>query len=436
MVQTIKKMGLVVDYFSFRSDMREFIHELSGKCDLILYISGADLELIKDTGYKYRVITPNTSWKNSFLAFFYKVFRHKHNLHKDSIEWKMRKLASPFGLKQVLQILLLRLYELIPGLLGYDRYLSFLNPDDNNLADLSAMIFFTDIKNDSLMASCIKSGVRRMVYVYSWDHPVKLTKLPKNETNYLVWSQEMSHDLQYIHNIDAKKIIIAGSTQLSYVFDYLQEKTKVVSLLSKPYIYIVATKGRKEMVSQEIDMINLVIKFLDSHDLPHSIVFRPYPNMSVESQNIVDEMIQNKRVIVDEYRGGDFIFTRDKIMNKYRKIDNSELVIHTGGTFGVEACLLNKVCLYFDFSASNFPSQKRYPFYLNIRSVSNQFHLRKYLRLADKNVITNEATLAEALEKLLINKTADSFFEYSRNVSSMFPICAMSDVVDKFLGAQ
>jgi hypothetical protein len=147
-------------------------------------------------------------------------------------------------------------------------------------------------------------------------------------------------------------------------------------------------------------------------------------------------MIQNKRVIVDEYRGGDFIFTRDKIMNKYRKIDNSELVIHTGGTFGVEACLLNKVCLYFDFSASNFPSQKRYPFYLNIRSVSNQFHLRKYLRLADKNVITNEATLAEALEKLLINKTADSFFEYSRNVSSMFPICAMSDVVDKFLGAQ
>jgi hypothetical protein len=432
MVQAIKKIGLVVDYFSFRSDMREFIRELSGKCDLVLYISGADEELIKGTGYKYRVITPKPCAKNTFLAYCYKVFRHKHGLHKDSIEWKMRKLASPFGLKQALQILLFRLYELIPGLLGYDRYLTLLDPDDNNVSDLAAMIFFTDIKNDSLMASCIKSGIRRMVYVYSWDHPVKLTKLPKNGTIYFVWSQEMSDDLQYIHNIDAKKITIAGSTQLSYVFDYLQEKAKVVSSLPEPYIYMVATKGRKEMVSQEIDMINLVIGFLDSNDLPHSIVFRPYPNMGVESQNIVDEMIRNKRVIVDEYRGGDFIFTRDKVMDKYRKIDNSELVIHTGGTFGVEACLLSKVCLYFDFSASNLPSQERYPFYLNIRSVSNQYHLRKYLRLADKNVITDEATLAEALETLLINKTVDSFSEYSRNVSTMFPICAMSDVVDEF----
>ena len=116
--------------------------------------------------------------------------------------------------------------------------------------------------------------------------------------------------------------------------------------------------------------------------------------------------------------------------------DDAALVIHTGGTFGVEACLLSKVCLYFDFSASNLPSQGRNPFYLNIRSVSNQYHLRKYLRLADENVINDETNLAKALEKLLINKNVDAFSEYSRNVSTMFPIRAMNEIVDDVLGTQ
>ena len=69
-----KKIGLIVEYYGFRSDIRELIAELSIKTNLVLFILKSDEGQIKKLNIEYRLIDEVETVKSKLLK---KVFRLK-----------------------------------------------------------------------------------------------------------------------------------------------------------------------------------------------------------------------------------------------------------------------------------------------------------------------------------------------------------------------
>lgn len=425
-----KKIGLVVEHFSFRSDVRDLVQDLSKKCDLVLYIDKADELDIKKLEYNYRIISEVNSKYNSLLKIFYYFFRIKHSLHKDAVSWKLRKISSQIRLKQLLQIAWFYVYEYIPGFFSYDFFLKLLRPGQDNISDLDAIICFTDIKNDELLSKCIKANIKLYIYMYSWDHPVKMKKIPLKNSEYLVWSNGLKNDLERIHYVPDSKINIVGSTQLSYAHDF-ESNEKPTDKIG--YIYFIGTKARPEMFRQEIDLLKEISKFLIENKINIKIIFRPYPNITEEAKLLYLELQKINNIEFNFYHDDDYIFTREKIFKKFNMIKNSSLVIHTGGTFGLEVCIINSLNLYFTFEKSLLPSQKKVPFYLNLSSISAQHHLKKYINHPRPNVIKDEKQLKVALSDIFINLNVKKYYQYNYDVSPIVSLDSIENISDRFI---
>jgi hypothetical protein len=425
------KVGLIVEHYSFRSDIRDLIDILSEKVDLILYINKCDEIDIKERGYKYRIINENKFLKNILLKRIFSVFRKKHSLHKDAISWKLRKINSKIGAKQLIQILYFRLYEYFPSILSYDWLLKRLLLNNDIVSDLDALICLTDIRYDELLAKCAHYNVRLYVYVYSWDHPVKLTKIPKDNTIYFTWNNGLKDDLVELHSIDPEKIKVIGSTQFSYIEEYKRKVHSKNLSNDSGYIYCIGTKARIEMFAQEVELIKYISRFIVDNKLNIKIIFRPYPNIQNKAKSLYEDLKSIQNIEFDMYDNDKYIFTKDKIFDKFDKINEAIVTIHTGGTFGVEACYLNSVNLFFTYKESQFNAQKKAPYYLNLSSISNQYHLNKYLNFKNANVINCEHELDSALYDILIEKNNNKFHAYNNIVSKLTKLDSMDNIAIK-----
>jgi DNA polymerase III delta prime subunit len=426
-----KKIGLIVEHYSFRSDIRELIAELSTKTKLVLFIVKSDEEQIKKLNIEYRLIDENETIKNKMLKNIFNIFHKKHHLKYDLVSWKLRKIAAHIGIKQLLQIVYFNFMERIPSFFSYELLLKYLDLNNDNIDDIQAMITLTEIKYDELLSKCFKKTIPLYVYMYSWDHPIKLKKIGQNNFSYLVWNNNLKEDLHFLHNVDLENIYNIASTQLIYVEQYRPSINKVTN---NNYIYYASSFARVETVNQEIDLIKFISLYLQKNKLSTKIIFRPYPNVENEVNELYESLKQLGNIEFDIYQDNDFIFTKEKIYAKYEMIQNSIFTLHTGSTFGMEACYFDVPNIFFTFSNSNFSSQKNVPFYLNLKNIINQYHLKKYLLHSEyKNVASSENDLLQVLDDLLLKNKSIDYLAYNRKVRNYTPLKSIGEIADNIL---
>jgi len=424
-----KKIGLIVEYYGFRSDIRELIAELSIKTNLVLFILKSDEGQIKKLNIEYRLIDEVETVKSKLLKKVFNIFHKKHHFKYDLVSWKLRKIAGYIGVKQLLQIVYFNFMERIPGFLSYNTLLKYLDLNNDNVDDIQAMITLTEIKYDELLSKCFKKNIPIYVYMYSWDHPIKIKKICQNNFIYFVWNNNLKEDLHTLHNVDVERIFNLGSSQLCSIKNF-----GMSSKISEDYIYFASAWGRLELIAQEVDLIKFVSSYLKKNKLSTKIIFRPYPNVDNKVNKLYESLNQLENVEFDIYEDNDYIFTKNKMYDKYKKIQNSIFTLHTGSTFGMEACYFDVPNIFFTFKESNFKSQQKVPFYLNLKNIINQYHLNKYLKYENAlNVADSISDLTNILNDLLLNKEFTNYLKYNKKIASYTPIESMEDITDNIL---
>jgi len=424
------KLAIVTDHYEKRSDVRQLVKNLSVKVELTVFVE--KLPLCND-GITFKKI-PEVGKGVVALAvrFLYTLFRKRHRLRKESVSWRTRKLSGSFGFKQLIQIVFFWVEEFIPKLLSYDFYVSKLIQISEHPYDFDRVIFLSEICSDELFSSFVKKRIPVYIYIYSWDHIIKLRRVSRNHARYLVWSAEQKKELADVHCIPDHKISIVGSTQLCYVDQFLTvEKSLPEKVKSKTYIYFISTKGRSEFLEQEFELLDRISRFVSKLSDEYFILYRPYPNADLSHSQIQHRIVGMSNVVIDWYRDDGYVLTRDKIFQKYSKIVDAALVVHTGGTIAIEVSLLGCEAVYFNFAEDDAGSQTKYPFYLRLGQINQQYHLKRYVNRDFENVIGSYQNLELAIKKV-VNEHCSISTEFNNEVALNFPVKSFEMLTQDF----
>jgi hypothetical protein len=238
-----------------------------------------------------------------------------------------------------------------------------------------------------------------------------------------VWSEGIKNDLIELQYIQADKIRIIGSTQFGYIHDYINNHRKNTSPYSFPYMYYCCAIGIKDLVPEEVAIIEKLAQSIFIIQPAWKLVVRPYPVLN--AWDLYDPLRRLDNIIFDDqYRSRDLSVQHDQLMQKLHKMDCAKAVIHTGSTIGIEAVFLRGPSFLVDFG---YRSKKG----LSVYNFIHQYQNDKYISaISGEHLITG----LEAFEALLAKEFG---VEPSHNekVAKNFPLKRLTAVADEMLAA-
>ena len=377
--------GVLVSHLDKRPDLVIFIKELSLHRNLTLFISEKDQIIVDNLNISSHIIDHKKSNKNKFLSFFYNLFYKRHKLKKNHVLYRLRRIGISNKLKMVINLFWIYISENFSGLLSYEKYLSFIDISEFKDLKISSLLVVSIIEGDSLVSFCFKKKIPINYYLYSWDHPFKENRIGNLYDNIFVWSEGLKNDLIINHSINENRIKIIGSTQLIFLDKYIKSSIETNKPLNK-YIYIVMAQGREELINQELEFIERLKSSMKNEKINLNIVVRIYPNLLINDQNSLISRLDQIGVTLDD---GRTIFDNGEkaAFEKFSLISNADLIIHTGTTVGIESLFLNDRVVFFNFGNTQFKSQSKVPYFLDMKTVLNQHHLRKYFVNEEYNMV-------------------------------------------------
>ena len=419
------KIGLTIDFFDFRNDVRRVISELAKNYEVIIFTNESQKE---------KIITfelPNTSVRiikekrknplNYIIDKLYFYFKRIPSSEKNFYLMEYFKI-NLIKSKKIRSIAFFHLFliKILPKFIEYDWYLrKIFFKKDTKIDDVDTIIFFTNILDDYFLARCIDEKKDIQVYVYSWDHPFKHTKFSKNVI-YKVWNIGMKDDLRNIQKIPENKIIISGSSQLSFV----KEVKSIVSTMNQSfdfkYVYFACSIGIEELVVKEVNLIKYLNKIIFTNFPDIKLVVRPYPNL--KNWSLYDEL-KSSEIIIDYDDNKDIINANKMIKEKFEKIENSLLFIHLGTTLGLEAAFFNTNSYLIDFD--EFDNSKL----LTIKNFVHQAQNKKYL-IETGQVLKNKEQFIQLLKKINQNEMTGP---YNKSITRNFDLLSFTKIANNLI---
>ena len=410
-------LGIVIEHYSFRSDLRELVRLIQNYDSITVFCDESIQKQIQADFCNNTKISYILTKEIKSLSNIFRFIGYKNQLRKEAFQWYLRKISGKKNIVQTLRYFFLLVEHFIPGFISYDNFIKLFPKQKYDIPNLDAILFFTDIQSDTVVAYARQNNIPIFVYLYSWDHPVKIRRLPQMGTKYLVWNSGLKADLVSINKIPEENIDIVGSTQLSIISEYKNSYPDVSVINGAQFLYFIATKGRPEFVAQELDLFERIATMVLEKYPTLTLVYRPYPNVSKSSLIQIERLQNYPNVEIDDYFDHDHLLTFEKKFEKYKKMCDALLVIHTGGTIAVEAGLLKANSIYYNFSNELDHNQQNVVKYLRLSNVNKQHHLRKFVNRNYANVCGSWEELCSLIENGLVN---DISGEYNDWISSQF----------------
>lgn len=405
--------------------MRQLLVEMQKEATPILFIRKEHEDIVKNRlpeGIEYRIIEEKkTSLKNTILERIFILFRKLPQTRNNYYLMESFKIGNLKDINQRKKAgLLLKLQKWIPHFLSYDTYLNSLKTKNNTqINDISNFICLTEIYDDYFFARILKEQKNVFVYVYSWDHSCKHTRFSK-KVQYMVWNEEIKHDLIEIQHIRPEKITVFGSTQLAFVHEFLE--SKIQSVFSGSYYYYACGIGIQDLIPAELHLIEKLSLKLSALDKDAKLVVRPYPNN--KNWEVYNDLLNQQNIILDDdFKQKDFSVSENDIMKKFASINKAKAFFHPGTTLGLEACFTRCPSFILDIETKNKNSVSMYNFV-------NQYQNQKYLINQSKyNCIQN----LEQLEEIIPNLNNLKYQELSLKIRNQFFAVSFADLSKKLL---
>jgi hypothetical protein len=392
------KIGIIVSYFDFRADVRSLIKEFNdaGHQVVIFYRAAEKKEIESNVigGTEYRLIADeNRNLRNRLLEYAFLIFKKLPLSRHNYFLIELFKISNfPSAKARFFHRLILGIQRLGLNFISYDFLLRNLRYSASTVIDdIDQFIGITEFQSDYFASRLLKEKRPLSIYVYSWDHPCKHTRFSRY-FKYKVWSEGIRQDLIALQGIPAENIQVCGSSQFSFIFDFLQsggldEKRP----FDFPYVYYCCAIGIIELIPQETAIMLSLAEELEKCRPEWKLVVRPYPLL--KNWSLYEPLFSKKNVVFDDgFRHKPFPDFTSASFDKFRKLKAAELVLHSGSTIGLEACLLDVPSLLVDFGYGKERSG------LSVYGFIHQFQNRKYLldeglglkRPADLSVVLSE----------------------------------------------
>lgn len=419
------KIGVIVSFFDFRADVRALITDFinAGNQVVLFYRrqEKADIEKHAIPGIEYRLIQEeNRTFRNRLLEYSFLLFKKLPVSRNNYFLIELFKISNyPQAKSRFLFRMILNFQRLYLNFISYDFLIKNLRYSaQTELSDIDQFIGFTEFQSDYFAARLLKEKRPLSIYVYSWDHPCKHTRFSRY-FRYKVWSEGIREDLISLQQVPASNIQVCGSSQFSFLFDFLNSAEKAENPFGFPYVYYCCAIGIIDLIPQETAIIHTLAKELEQCRPDLKLVVRPYPLL--QNWNLYQSLFSLKNVVMDDrFRTHPFPDFTTASYDKFRKLKAAELVLHSGSTIGLEACFLDVASLLVDFGYGNKRSG------LSVYGFIHQFQNEKYL-LDEGLGLQNPADLDPVLKNLSAVKTKN------KKVATHFPLKALSEIAAQLI---
>lgn len=425
----MSQLGVYIGKDQLRHDINSLLDKLSFSKKIVIFTTSNLARVVEEKicnkKVEIRIADEKPNFKNKLWQNLFRYFGYlpKH-INTFYIIGLFRINNQSHGLKKLWSRIQFQLILHLPKYMHFDTYINRIDSKvfEVDLEGIDNMLFFTEISSQIFLSKCLNETINIFCYVYSWDHPPKFRTFSKH-ISYFTWNKCISIDLMDSWGIDESKILDLGSTQFTYIHNYLKIKEKSYSC--KPYaydyIYFVCSTAYTLLVKQEVTYVGRISKIIEESNLPYRIVFRPYPNL--KNWDFYSPLRKlNNVVFDDDFRSNHYLISEEKIYDRYWKIDHSLALIHFGTTLGLEACFFNSPSLIVDIAeTSNLLNQ-----------FVHQYQNEKYLLLKGyDNVIQSENQLKDILLNLK-NKRL-KLLSYNKSVIDKFRLRSVDEIANGIL---
>ncbi|MBC8046663.1 MAG: hypothetical protein H7Y00_07695 [Fimbriimonadaceae bacterium] len=200
-----------------------------------------------------------------------------------------------------------------------------------------------------------------------------------DKNHYLVWSEVIKQDVVQLQGIPGSNISILGATQFIYLHQFMTQGKQRDLKQNNQYVYFAFATGTEELIKQELELLEKIIKTLSLKIPGINFQVRPYP--FVRDWAVYEKLKKYSNVYLeDEYRVSSENYTvlPEEYHNKYDRINNALLFLHFGTTLAIEAAQLNVPVFLGDMAEDfklgnlhNFIHQYQNDKYLNITAYPN-----------------------------------------------------------------
>ena len=430
-----RKIGVVLNHVSQRSDIRLFIEELSRREDVVLFGSEEEQELIDLNYYEFREVVNVNSWfftfYNRVLRFIYFFIGNLPKTRRAFNDYQIRLInKAENNTKNRKRMIRHKIRMLMPHFFSYDLFLRLFASGDTEIDDIDLFIAYTDLNHESLLSKVKKSGGKLIVYIHSWDHIPKFTKFPKNEVKYITWNKQIRQDLIQIHGVSHNLIKELGASQFYFINNYLSEPVLKKPFDGVPYIYFPCSFGYPIVARQEVKIIGFLAKTLREISEEVKLVVRAYPMLM--NWGIYDSLKELDNILFDDYQKMHSTgLSKSNHLKKSWLIDHSMAIFHAGTTIGIEASYFSKPVVYVNIKDIDYGisiSDRNH-----IQYSWNQYHLKKYYALEGYEEVINTCDAAKRYITKLVNNGPSIPLEYNETLSSYSPLMKIEDFTKQFV---
>lgn len=431
-----KKIGVILNHISLRSDIRLFIEELSKQQEVVLFGSEEERKFLEHNGYEFRVAESSEHgffWRvyNKFLQQLYFYFGNLPKTRKNYSDYVKRRLRkSKASIWQVrLSLFKLSLKLILPDLIDFDKYIKAKRSKAIEIGDVDQFISFTDVRFEHLVSQIIKVQKPLFTYIHSWDHIPKFHRFSKKHINYITWNQPIKEDLHTIHDIPSERITTLAASQFYFIWDYLKKSTEEPQKRDFEYIYFPCSFGYPKVAVQEVQLILRVADLLKKYKPKWKLMVRLYPML--DDWNIYKKLKEQENIVFDEYnRHGEVLLDKEQHLHKCEVISSSRAVFHAGTTIGLEASYFDIPVVYLNLKDLDYGVETENPNHI-FRSW-NQYHLQKYY------LLDNEPGVVSTLEQLSfvlkqITQGKNDLMSYNNILKSYSNLLSIEEFTHQFL---
>jgi len=422
------KLGVLLQYWDTRNDVRLLVEELARRFDVVLLAQERDRKALEKSPYTVRYVGDRSWFWSRFWGYLFSIFGHiprsERNYYIDEyfkLEWL--KPAQKFRAG-----LMLQLSQILPKCFSFDAYARQLAGQScAELGDLDALLMVTEICDPGTFGLAQRLGKPTAAYVYSWDHAPKHKRMSPKLDWYFTWNAPVGDDLVELQGVPPARIRPVGSTQLVYVKDYLQNAPARQRKIPYDYVYFGCATGSPRFVEQEVRVIVWLANTLREIAPEIKLLVRPYPFLG--NWDLYAPLRSLTNVVFDDaFRHGaeSRALTREMMNEKFNRLEHARAFVHLGTTLGFECAYFDTPMLFlapqdFDFG---LPRTDR----MHLLNFFGQYHLEKYLELKKyPNVVAQQAGLRPALEAVL--KSPRTMLAYGEEIRAVTPLRSLEEIV-------
>ncbi len=398
------KIGLLISEIEHRPDLLEFAEELNEVHDVTVLRGLPEGDRVcgpSGTLSAARRVPVSGPW-NRNLKRIYSFFGQRPRDRSFLKASQLRRLdrSEIRGWRSKLRRSSIWLRSVAPELISYDVLLGWIRVDEstsNFVRDLDALFVTSDVASDELLAAAIRLRVPTVLYVYSWDHPAKFSRLPRAGVTVAVWSRGIAQDLHHLHGIDEKSVRFLPASQYEELRRFARERRKVGSPARQ--ILYAASFGYPTLALQEVEMVRQLAGSLASSHPEITMVFRGYPHLA--GTEVYQPLSDLSNVVMDSTLGAvDRGLGAEAMRRKAEVMEDSLAVVHCGTTVGIEAAILDVPVIYVNFEtkleARTRPKSSR------AAEAWAQYHLQRYyFEVGSPNVVESLDDFRVAIGRLV-----------------------------------